>query len=361
MHICFFPHSIEFSNNALFENAPMSEFRKQLMSYGIECDTDDCCNPEKSEVLAFHRLDLVIGRIHKTIRNNEKCKLFLFSFEEPVICGLHEEGVLPFLDLDRVFCWRDDFLDYKNIIKANIPQAFLSIKNDGVSFSDRKLIVAIDGNKKSRHPNEAYSLRRDTLKGLYYSGIKVDMFGRGWEKSCDKILKSIWKGEINDKISIQNQYKFTLCIQNSKGYPGDICEKIFDAFDAKSIPIYHGAPNIGVHIPKECFIDLREFKNTVELAKFIINFSEEEYVAMMAHVQNYFSSTDISKFSGGALADIVAGELLDIEKNIGFRRSRDSIIWTFGISLNLIKSLRYVPRITKLRSLRCILKSLFIK
>jgi len=296
-------------NNALFENSPMSNFKKILESYNIKCDTNDCCNPEKSDFLVFHRLDLVIDKVYRAIRNNTKCKLILFAFEEPVVCGLHEEDILPFLDLDHVFCWRDDLLEFEHVVKANIPQDLTIPVYKDIDFHNRKAIIAIDGNKSSRHPNEAYSLRRSVIKELLHAGVEVDMYGRDWHRSQDSILKSIWLGEVERKLPIQSQYRLTLCIQNSKNYPGNICEKIFDAFKAGSIPIYHGAPNIEKYIDPNCFIDLRGFYDNKSLSDFVLTFTEIQYNEKRKAIDTFMHSESSFCFSGEYLARSFVGQI----------------------------------------------------
>ncbi|WP_226896450.1 glycosyltransferase family 10 domain-containing protein [Poseidonibacter ostreae] len=62
--------------------------------------------------------------------------------------------------------------------------------------------------------------------------------------------------------------------------PGYITEKIFDSFFAGCVPVYLGADNITEHIPKECFIDKREFDTYEKLYKYLKNMSDEEYVTI---------------------------------------------------------------------------------
>ena len=47
-------------------------------------------------------------------------------------------------------------------------------------------------------------------------------------------------------------------ISDAKGY---IADRIFSAFQAKSVPIYWGAPNIEEYVDADTFIDRRQFKN----------------------------------------------------------------------------------------------------
>ena len=71
-------------------------------------------------------------------------------------------------------------------------------------------------------------------------------------------------------------------ITNQKGY---ISEKIFDCFKAKTIPVYWGADNVTEYIPKECFVDKRDFNNYDELYNYLKNMTEEEYNQFVENVK----------------------------------------------------------------------------
>jgi hypothetical protein len=50
---------------------------------------------------------------------------------------------------------------------------------------------------------------------------------------------------------------------------GWITEKLFDCFFAGTVPVYWGAPDVLDHVPAECFIDMRQFKDFAELRSFL--------------------------------------------------------------------------------------------
>ena len=357
---CFITHEQAFQENRLFspEVAPqMHEFSEGLLAYGIQCATSDLCPPEQADFLVINRLDLMFVPVIRALTRNPHARLVLLALEEPVVCGLHEGDILTQLDVDRVFCWRDDLADRRNFVKINIPQSESEwLGADRLKFSERKLIVAIDGFKSSSHPNECYSLRRKTLTGLAKAGIDVDLYGRGWAGCQDETLRGLWRGPTDSKYAVQSNYRFTLCIQNAKDYPGDVCEKIFDAFKTGSIPIYHGAPNIADHVPADCFVDLRAFSAPDELAAFITAFSEDEYQSMRQAANRFMQSGFKEKFSGKAVARTVGSELLDLKS--GAQTARRPIAWAFGTLWSVVRSLRTAPRRGKWLALMYMCRSL---
>ena len=357
---CFVTHEPAFQSNRLFspEVAPqLHELSEGLLGHGIECATVDVCPTEQADYIVVNRLDLVFGQVVEALTKNPSARLVLFAFEEPVVCGVHEQEILTQLDVDRVFCWRDDLADRHNFVKINIPQSQSEWPGaDRLNFAERKLIVAIDGFKSSRHPNECYSLRRKVLVGLAEAGIDVDLYGRGWAGCRDDTLRGLWRGQADSKYVVQCNYRFTLCIQNAKEYPGDVCEKIFDAFKTGSIPIYHGAPNISDHVPADCFVDLRAFNGPDELAAFITAFSEDEYQYMRQAASRFMQNGFREKFSGNAVARIVASELLELKS--GKQKVRRPIAWSLHALWTVVRSLRTAPRGGKWLALMYMCRSL---
>lgn len=363
MKLCFFPHNAEMSHNRLFLRADdpdhrswaMAAFAERMAEQGILCETDDRSDPAQADAFICHRLDLVAGRMAQALKRNPKAMLFLLALEEPVVCALHEESVLPRLDLDRIFCWRDDLAGFGPVVKCHIPQPPLDETSPDVPFAERKLIIAIDGNKTSPHAREMYSERRRYLKELSQSGYAVDLYGRGWSRCQDPVLRSLWRGEVDAKIAVQSGYRFTLCIQNACDYPGDICEKIFDAFKSGAIPVYRGASNIAEHVPPDCFIDLREFPTGAELGRYLAAMTEAEYQAIRAHILAFMKTGFEARFTGQALADVIAREMHALAGQPRFRRCW---LWWCGIAGHLLWDSLPWPSRLQLASLKYIAGSL---
>ena len=73
-------------------------------------------------------------------------------------------------------------------------------------------------------------------------------------------------------------------------YPGYVTEKIFDALAAGSIPVYLGAPDIESFVPKETFIDMRDFPTIAKLEAFLNDLDEEAAIEMVASGQHFLAS-----------------------------------------------------------------------
>ncbi len=74
------------------------------------------------------------------------------------------------------------------------------------------------------------------------------------------------------------------------GIKGYITEKIIDCFAAGCVPIYLGADNVTDYIPKECFIDKREFPSYRDLLRFLKSVSAEKHAAYLAAARKFLLS-----------------------------------------------------------------------
>lgn len=117
-------------------------------------------------------------------------------------------------------------------------------------------VVIISCNKKSQHPASIYPLREKLSDALCESGYHVDWYGH------QRMGKSYYRGPIADKLSIISKYKFHICTENtydpifSYNY---LTEKMTHCIFAGSVPLYMGAHNIDDLLPKNSFLDLRNF------------------------------------------------------------------------------------------------------
>lgn len=111
----------------------------------------------------------------------------------------------------------------------------------------------------------------------------------------------MYKGVIpgDKKIQTLQKYKFSICFENNFGpkYNGYITEKIFDCFAAGSVPVYLGGNNIGDYIPKNCFIDYRNFSSDQKLYDYLIGMSQEEHQQYIDNIKAFIKSDQAKIFT----------------------------------------------------------------
>jgi hypothetical protein len=173
-------------------------------------------------------------------------------------------------------------------------------------FNQKKLLVNISFNKYSTYHHELYSERRKLISYFesYYPN-DFDLYGLRWNQPITRLQimfpflvkkYSTFRGRSKDKIETLSHYKFNVAYENISDAKGYIADRIFSAFQAKSVPIYWGAPNIKDYVDADTFIDRRQFKNNAELSRFLKKMTEERYNGYIKAIERFMGSEKYAKF-----------------------------------------------------------------
>lgn len=227
-----------------------------------------------------------------------KEKLVLFMWEPKTVL---QSMYLPQVQqcFSKIYTWDDSLVDGKTYFKFHYP-VLTPMVNELPSFEEKKLCTLVASDLQSTYDNELYSQRKEVVR--YFEKVNeegFEFYGRRW----DPTLYKHYKGPIDDKIGTIKNYRFTICYENTHGTLGYVTEKIFDCFTAGSIPVYWGASNIDWYVPKDCFIDRREFSNLEELHLFMKSMTKETYEGYLARIKAFLQSDQAKKFSFDHLAD----------------------------------------------------------
>src|SRR5207244_2755686 len=115
------------------------------------------------------------------------------------------------------------------------------------------------------------------------------------------------------KWPVQKNYKFCFCYENMGEQEGYITEKIFDSFTAGCVPIYLGATNITSYIPKECFIDRRDFASESDLYDFLKSIDRGTYNGYLKAIRSFLESQPAQSFSIEQFVNYVLGGIAELE------------------------------------------------
>jgi len=307
---------------------PFVQLRDELIKNGNSLDTLDQYPLEQYQKIIF--LDLPdSSKIDLKKLANSGIDLYLIILESPIIRPDN-------MDTDnhkyfkKVFSWSDDLsLKGGKYVKLNIAHKFPEKISSDIT-AKHKLCTMVVSNKSNANKNELYNERYNLAKWFQDNHPDdFDLYGRGWDKFIFshviikkmikkiKILKKIfvlkqfiYKGTVNSKISIMAKYKFSIAYENVFGYNGYITEKIFDSFFAGCVPVYWGAPNVCEHIPKNCFIDRRDFSCNKDLYVYLKNLTDEKHVAYLENITKFLESNMGKMFSSNKFAETIIKEIL---------------------------------------------------
>lgn len=236
----------------------------------------------------------------------------LFCFESPIVNPFSHIKTLHHF-FRKVYTWDDELVDNKKYFKFFIPQLPNGLNTRIIDFQKRKFLTLINAKKDTPL---LFSLLSPYKKNLYKKRMQAinffsdqipkafDLYGKGWDKPIPWDLKErlfgakqyeTYKGELkSDKIEKLSHYKFCLCFENTEA-PGYITEKIFDCLKARCVPIYKGAPDVVKYIPKECFIDARQFNNFKTVLDFLNNIDEKTFMRYIMDMELFLSNQRVRK------------------------------------------------------------------
>lgn len=261
--------------------------------------------PKKAEInetiwlfwsLGPHLKDLDLKRVPKENK-------ILMIFEPP---SVQKQGYDPKVwdQFSKVLTWDDDLVDGEKFIKYYYPVLRPQIA-EIVPFEEKKLCCLFGTRRSSKHPDELYSKREQTIRFYEDKSDEFDLYGMFWEKRNYKNSR----GRVQDKLPILKGYKFNICYENMTNIRGYVTEKIFDCFQAGVVPIYWGATNIEEYVPKACFIDRRDFDSESEVYRYIKGMDKEKYQAYLDAAAKFLQSPEAQLFSDENFVEIVSSHL----------------------------------------------------
>lgn len=189
----------------------------------------------------------------------------------------------------RVYTLDDDVVDNVVYFKYYYP-VWLPMVSQITSFEKKKFCVMV---------SRAETKERSKIIRFFETkpNNEFDLFGYQPVVPSSRYRGPVPGHEFDmQKAELMKNYRFAICFEN-KAVTGYISEKIFACLAAGCIPIYFGAPNITKFIPKNCFIDYRDFQTDEELYRFLKNMSKETYEEYIENIKRFVSSPQAKLFS----------------------------------------------------------------
>lgn len=323
----FLPYKIPSANVP-----PFGYLKEYLDDKGYSLNTIDFWNPSKRTndeiVMVFDHPPVGIYKLVYRLRKlfsrkgyfeikndnlesllSQFSKKILFQFEPPVVAPWvfkHSQKIAKsynkFFSIGRT----DNFSHFY------YPQQFSALFEEQFRKRNRKFLVLMNSNlnPKGYFRKELYTERLRAVKFFSARG-EVDLYGVGWDKplapwyrSYKEAVGKSYRGFAEDKVGTVSKYTFAICYENI-AWPGYISEKIFDCFFAGTIPVYWGAPDVALDIPKECFIDRTAFTTYEDLRSFLRGLSEKEIEGYRQAIRAYVSSPQFRVFTKEHFAETV--------------------------------------------------------
>jgi len=314
-NIAWVPCNPEFSKNRMFDlsaarDNAIERFVEScglLTRKGFVCNTIDLSDHKSIDVVIFYGISSELRWLIQAVKSNPGVRLINIPIEPPVVAPLHDELILSSMPFDRILVWNDNLAEKGDpFVKANIGEAVIHAELiPSVSFHAKKFLGAICSSKLILHKNGIHQERFHAFDFFSKKPEGMDLYGVGWDKTSYSFVKTSYRGLCDTKKDVLQHYKFSICFENAKNYPGLITEKIFDCFAAGTVPIYYGPPNVREYIPEECFIDFCAFSNYEELYHFLVNMPVGVYQSYLDAVKTFIKTPAYYEFTSKRFAEII--------------------------------------------------------
>ena len=238
--------------------------------------------------------------------------------------------------------------------KINCVKLFLTIENRDPDFDNTDYAIGIhyieNGDRYFRKPTETHQL---TAIQTVYNVTQVNNIDISSKKFCAWVVSngggsvrnaffdrlSQYKkvdsggrfrnnvgGAVGNKKEFLSHYKFSICFENSKTQ-GYISEKLVDAFEAGTIPIYYGDDTVAELLNNRSYIHVRDekdFDEKIELIKKIDNNDTlyQEIIREKIVIDDTRYAKEVQKYKDFIYHIIEQ----DKEKAKRFKRRQDSFI-----------------------------------
>jgi len=322
------------SNNSLFEEEDkihrynpshtMRLLRNTLLARGIEINTPDL-NAGREVAFDLH----IEGRPLA----EDGIPKYLIALENPYYNPLNADREYC-RHFRKIFAWDKRLHDLPNAVPIMVPN--ILAYDPFPSYEQRDIFSClINANKAFRNPTPAdlYQERLKTIRWYEkHSPGQFELYGMGWGKPTPafnltgKVRRGLssfgakmfgyrpfpsYRGELQDKRSVMRRCKFSYCYENTRGPDNYITEKIFDCFLGGCVPVYWGPENVLEHIPVDCFIDRRKFKDTADVHQFLLCISAEEYNNYQLNMNSFLKSDAARRFSAEYFVSTVVEHILN--------------------------------------------------
>lgn len=319
-------------NNDLFELASNRDglkdrwiaLKDQFLALGYELVTEDLlCKESPAFVLYVDYPKTLFSKfIPSYLIQAETAQLYLENIRIPKAKSFR-----------KIFTWNDDLVNNQTFVKITYSQ---HLKLEAMpTFDARPVFCCLIAANKALPKPDQHDLYLERQKAIAwfdrYAPGDLLLYGADWNLPARKPnllsklvnygLKKLpinlnlrqfpaWQGLIKEKSDVLMKCKFNICFENVGNQTGYITEKIFDAFNSGCIPVYLGASNICDLVPKNCFIDMRDFPSYYALYQHLKNMNATTYTEYQLNIRSFFAHDNSNIFKASHFAETIVKHVL---------------------------------------------------
>lgn len=219
---------------------------------------------------------------------------------------------------DRVFSWRDDYIDHRRGIRLNTaiePDSPFDFDVLAAAFEERRLCTCIADAETINQADPARGRRHDDIAWLCrHAGEEFDLYGLGW----DAVGNHGGYARPAQPLETLAGYRFALCYEDFSDHPGYVGSTLFDCLRAGTVPVYLGAEDIGRHLPMDCIIDRNAFTGTQDILDHLRGMDAATHAGYLDRIRDYLGSARVYPYTIECFIAILSGFLVrDVRQRRG--------------------------------------------
>jgi hypothetical protein len=341
MNLGFYNFYRQHNQNRMFQNSsaeigddltyPAVYLAKRLRELGYGVATIDTAPLETFDAVVFLDYPTKLNSYFRRLIQSGNKPIYLVLCESPAVRPDNWK-IANHAPFRKVFTWSRSLVDGKKYIHMRMPFKLPDFNPYEPSRADR-FCCLIASQKYSWVSEELYSERVRAIRWFEkYHPDEFDLYGQRWDRFffqkklslLNPILNLIYKkcpwlprrrlfpsarGSVATKRDVMRQYKFSICYENAS-YPGWLTEKMLDPMFVGCVPIYLGDPDVTEFVPKEAFIDKREFPDYESLYRHLKGMPREQYEGCRQAMHRFVHSAAIKPMGPEAFADLILREVI---------------------------------------------------
>lgn len=276
-------------NNRVFEwNPYFLQLKKEFKKHGYDLSTHDINSIYESDIILY------VNAWAPLPLENHKDKSYVWFLETPFTIGLQYRKDKHHL-FKKIFTYDKTLVDNDKYHYMQLTYSFDPWEE--VDLKQKTVLAMQIATNLNYSPNRSlYYERRNLVKWFVENHPEdFEFYGTGWEAMKPLINPKSWKdfnkcqkGYTPNKKDTIKKARFVFAYENclSDNY---VSEKIWDVMNAGCVPIYLGADSIEAYVPKECFINKKDFDTYEKLYDYIKNMSDETYLEYIDCIKNFIT------------------------------------------------------------------------
>ncbi|MGO8698717.1 MAG: glycosyltransferase family 10 domain-containing protein [Limisphaerales bacterium] len=342
MNLGFYNFYRQYNQNRMFHTVsaeigddliyPSVYLAKRVRELGHSVATIDTAPLESFDAVVFLDYPTILNSYFRRLVKNRDKPIYLVMFESPAVRpdNWRLANHAPF---KKVFTWSPALADGRKYIRMRMPFKLPDFAPYQPSQAD-KFCCLIASQKYSWASQELYTERVRAIRWFEKNHPgEFDLYGQRWDRFffqkklsvVNPVLNLVYRkcpwlprrrrfpsarGSVATKRDILRQYKFSICYENAS-YPGWITEKILDPMFAGCVPIYQGDPEVAEFVPKEAFIDKRQFADYESLYRYLKEMPPAQYEAVRQAIHKFVHGEAIKPMGPEAFTDLIVREVIN--------------------------------------------------